>query len=720
MLQQNWETGQAPNGQETFRHALHRFALAALARELHHASSSGRLRFVLEDGAHVWSEEVDFALRALGPAEHCFETNDNAPLDRELWNAHERLLREAELVAQRWFEVCERLALSQLERSALAFLVAIGSDDTLARLARYAWADDYLRAPSVGFLRRVLAGASDGEEPAPALGAPFSAGGVLARSGFIVIAALGELPAQHTVHVHRDVVDFLTGASLCDTALLGFDVDEAPGRLRPQLAARLRVLSSVKTLGEQAKRPMDKKLQAAVIGPEASGRLGIAAQLASLVAGEAGLYHLALDTHTRLGSLQEAIAKAARIALLTGAVLAITGADEVEDERAVLELVHRVVDHLPISMVWISSRELRDHAGVPPRQVLRLGYPNRAERLTAWREALEGAGAVVPLDLLARLAGGFLLSEGQIRRAATVAAATVDNAGDWREEDFLDAARAQAKTGLGLLASPEECSFGLERLVLDEATHTLLQELVDYAQHRDGLVREWGFDEVLEKGLGVTALFVGPPGTGKSLAATALARELGHELYRVDLSQLVSKYIGETEKHLGAVFDAAEQGEVMLLFDEADSLFGKRTEVKTSVDRYANLEVNFLLQRIERFNGVVVLTTNHEKGIDDAFARRIRFRVLFEAPNAAARRRLWQALLPPRVPLAKDVDLEHLSGTYELSGGHIKEVILRAASRAYAAGRAVAQQDFVRSAEAEYRKLGLLSPQAGHSMKWER
>ena len=175
------------------------------------------------------------------------------------------------------------------------------------------------------------------------------------------------------------------------------------------------------------------------------------------------------------------------------------------------------------------------------------------------------------------------------------------------------------------------------------------------------------------------------------------------------MAQLVSKYIGETEKHLGAVFDAAQHGEVMLLFDEADSLFGKRTEVKSSVDRYANLEVNTLLQRVERFEGVVVLTTNHEKGIDEAFARRIRFRVAFDDPDATARRALWRALLPGQVPLAADVDLNLLAERYELSGGHIKEVVLRAASLAKAAGTAVGQQHLLRSAEAEYRKLGKLS-----------
>ncbi|MDX9724701.1 MAG: ATP-binding protein, partial [Myxococcota bacterium] len=171
-----------------------------------------------------------------------------------------------------------------------------------------------------------------------------------------------------------------------------------------------------------------------------------------------------------------------------------------------------------------------------------------------------------------------------------------------------------------------------------------------------------------------------------------------------------SKYIGETEKHLSTVFSAAENGEVMLLFDEADSLFSKRTEVKTSVDRYANLEVNYLLQRMERFDGVVVLTTNFEAGIDDAFARRIRFRVAFPEPDVKHRFRLWRMLMPADVPLAEDVDFRTLAEDYELSGGHIKEIVLRAAALAMGDGAAeqVSQELLIRSAEAEYRKLGKL------------
>ncbi|MDX9721012.1 MAG: ATP-binding protein [Myxococcota bacterium] len=702
----------------SFVDAVQHYAFAVLARELRLAVGVGRLRFLPGDGIELWPEEVTAALAILGPdklneqAECPIDKKcDNAePIDEqalaaELWTRHERLLDGGELVAQRWFELCHRLALTKTERNALALLVGIGSDEVLARLARYAWADARLHSPPVGFMRRLLAMASNGGTALPFVDDPFLTGGMLLRSALVSLDDRGTLPALHLVHLHREVLAYLVGSPLQDERLLGFEVDEPPTRLRASLAAPLRRLSN--------RCP----IHAAVIGPEASGRLGIAAQIARIAGGESGLYQVPLDTDARLGRLSETLEQAVRVALLCGAMLVFTGIEALDDERLAIDLVRHRLGRLPVSVVWVSTRELPRALGVPACNVVRIAYPSRAERLSAWSASLSSHEQRVSEELLRRLSGGFLLSEGQIRSAVSEALARRDGPRECREGELMEAARAHAQTGLGALASPDDCPFGLERLVLDDTTHALLQELVDYTQHRDALARQWGFEAALEKGLGVTALFVGPPGTGKSLAATALARELGRELYRVDLSQLVSKYIGETEKHLGSVFDAAEKGEVMLLFDEADSLFGKRTEVKTSVDRYANLEVNFLLQRIERFNGVVVLTTNHEKGIDDAFARRIRFRIHFDAPDAEARVRLWQALLPSQVPLAAEVDLAELAATYELTGGHIKEVILRAAARAYAAGQELSHQELVRSAEAEYRKLGLLSPYVGRTME---
>jgi SpoVK/Ycf46/Vps4 family AAA+-type ATPase len=192
------------------------------------------------------------------------------------------------------------------------------------------------------------------------------------------------------------------------------------------------------------------------------------------------------------------------------------------------------------------------------------------------------------------------------------------------------------------------------------------------------------------------------------MICTLLAKELGMELYRIDLSQVVNKYIGETEKNLGRVFDEAARGQVMLLFDEADSIFAKRTEVKSSHDRYANLEVNYLLQRMESFEGIVVLTTNAETSIDRAFLRRIRFRVRFPAPSDADRERLWRGMVPSEVVLAADVDFRVLAVRFAMAGGNIMNALIRAAVSATASGQPVGQQHLLWAAELEYNEMGFL------------
>jgi len=654
----------------------------------------------------------------------------------------EACLAAGDPLAQRWHGLTRRLHLTEPEVAALALLVGVSLSPLLAQAMRDSWAETGRQAVPIGLIALALLDAPIGpatfETPNSATVLLLLGRGALLSSGVLQQVADGHLRSEQDVFVTSHALNWLCGAALDHKWALGTLAETPPVRLRQQLATALRALTS-----------LGSPVRALVTGPPGSGRMAVAGQLARALAPDAGLLLLPLERCARQDALEAGIADARTLAVLTGALVVVTGADALgEQRRAVQDAVVDAFADQPVALVWIvASADSEDVAamGVAPEHVVRLGAPSKAERAAAWQEAL---GSRLQRDAIERLAGGFLLSEGQILRAAREAVAlSVGEAAEHRtpratersdaprkdglgmladssvrlEEHAMQMARSLASTGLGTLARPEPCRVGLDRLVLEPETRTLLDELVAYAGHRNALASQWGFDGVMSYGLGVTALFTGPPGTGKTLAATAIARELGQELYRIDLSQLVSKYIGETEKHLGAVFDAAEKGGVVLLFDEADSVFGKRTDVKTSVDRYANLEVNYLLQRIERFDGVVVLTTNFEAGIDDAFARRIRFRVGFEAPNADARARLWRALLPLNVPLAADVDLEKLAAQFEFSGGHIKEVVLRAASLAMAAGERVAQRHLERSAQAEYRKLGKLLTVREHNpnTQWE-
>jgi SpoVK/Ycf46/Vps4 family AAA+-type ATPase len=277
------------------------------------------------------------------------------------------------------------------------------------------------------------------------------------------------------------------------------------------------------------------------------------------------------------------------------------------------------------------------------------------------------------------------------------------------ETNIIDVVRGRLAHRLSALATVVHTTLEWTDVILPEEVLAPVYEFLNYAAHREKIFRDWGFARKLPYGRGLSALFAGPPGTGKTMICSLLAKELGLELYRIDLSQVVNKYIGETEKNLGRVFDEAARGQVMLLFDEADSLFAKRTDVKSSHDRYANLEVNYLLQRMESHEGVVVMTTNAETAIDPAFRRRIRFRIRFPAPDEHQRLLLWRGMIPKEAQVAPNLNLQLIAEKFPLAGGNIMNALVRAATMAQADGTAIEQRHMLRAAELEYADMGFLS-----------
>jgi SpoVK/Ycf46/Vps4 family AAA+-type ATPase len=254
------------------------------------------------------------------------------------------------------------------------------------------------------------------------------------------------------------------------------------------------------------------------------------------------------------------------------------------------------------------------------------------------------------------------------------------------------------------VATPVTPVFTLDDLVLPADVRAQLDELVAHVALQDVVLDGWGFRRRLPRGQGVAALLAGPPGTGKTMAAEALAAALGQDLYRIDLSAVVSKYIGETEKNLSLAFDEAERAEAVLLFDECDALFGKRTEQRDAHDRWANLEVNHLLQRVETFTGLVILATNRRAALDEAFLRRLRFTIRFDPPDVALRRELWRRAFPPQTPRA-ELDWDALAAR-ELTGGNVQASALAAAFLAAADGEPVGERHLSRALRREYDKLG--------------
>ncbi|MER7706372.1 ATP-binding protein [Kitasatospora sp. NPDC097605] len=323
------------------------------------------------------------------------------------------------------------------------------------------------------------------------------------------------------------------------------------------------------------------------------------------------------------------------------------------------------------------------------------------EQLAIWATALDGAPGLAEGDLRA-LAAQFSLPGHVIRSAAATARRA---AGGGRDISPLawHAGLTEARMSLDELGRRVEPRAGWEDLVLAEHQRATLREIVAHVRRRGTVYQEWGFEAVLRRGLGVTALFAGGSGTGKTLAAEVVAGQLGVDLFVIDLSQVVSKYIGETEKNLRRVFDAAERGGALLLFDEADALFGKRSEIRDSHDRYANLEVSYLLMRMEAYRGLAVLTTNMKKALDPAFMRRIRFVVDFPFPGVSERAEIWRRVIPERTPSA-GLDPERLA-QLTVTGGSIRNIALSAAFQAAEEDCPLQMRHLLAAARTEYLKL---------------
>jgi SpoVK/Ycf46/Vps4 family AAA+-type ATPase len=272
--------------------------------------------------------------------------------------------------------------------------------------------------------------------------------------------------------------------------------------------------------------------------------------------------------------------------------------------------------------------------------------------------------------------------------------------------DIYAACRAQSSRHIGALAHKIVPRNTFDDIVLPADVMLQLREICERVSHRARVFEAWGFDGKSSLGKGLAAVFSGPSGTGKTMAAEIMARELGLELFKIDLSGVVSKYIGETEKNLARVFDDAESSNAVLFFDEADALFGKRSEVKDAHDRYANVETSFLLQRMEEYEGITILATNLRRNMDDAFLRRMAFVVPFPSPEEPDRLRIWHSVWPRQTPLRDDLDLPFMARRFKLSGGNIKNIAVAASFFAATRDEPVGMLHIIRATRRELQKLG--------------
>jgi hypothetical protein len=425
--------------------------------------------------------------------------------------------------------------------------------------------------------------------------------------------------------------------------------------------------------------------------------------LASAIAARAGLalHAIAVEPAATSATMAGLIATLDREAALRGtAYLIETGDDELGPAAQIADL--------SAGLVIVASRHpiriQRPLVTVTPAR------PLAASRRDLWLHAL---GRVDPdvSESLPEVVHHFDLDPESIARVAATAVGHARLRGDTVSRgDLWQACRAFGRRRLGGLAERIESEFGWEDIVLPPVARTQLEEICAQVKHRPTVYDDWDFSRRLPRGRGVTALFAGPSGTGKTMAAEVLARELELDLYRIDLAGVVNKYIGETEKNLRRIFAAAEESGAILFFDEADALFGKRTDVRDSHDRYANIEIDYLLQRMEAYTGLAILATNRKAALDRAFLRRLRFLVDFPFPAADLRLRIWQKALPASAP-TRAIDFGALA-RLDLAGGSIQSVALNAAFLAAADGRVITMDHLTHAASREYAKLDKVATDA--------
>ena len=625
------------------------------------------------------------------------------PLDRELARLDEQLDRveaEPDLPMQR---LAERLGLSEPEQELVWLAVAMVADPRIVNHGDALIGSAARRGLPLS-LYTTMVGADGSRGRALALSMRPSH--PLFRYQLIELTEPAASASASPLRPSGRLVAYLAGED---------DIDDALGAVGGRLelpdepAYDARQERALRKLVDGLDSPAP--LVTLIEGPEGSGRRSAAAAAAVGL----GLEVLSLDVRRLPGdarALEDALGALRRESLLRGAVALVANIDDLtgaESERnPALRTLARTIDSMEGPVVLTSARPGLD-LGLE-RNVLRVDWPvaDTATRRALWERALGEEAARIGDDL-DRLSLRYRLGPGGIARATTAARIIARPDGGRLEEAHIVAGvRNNIAERLGSLARRVEVSQSWDDLVVSPDILDQINALIARVRHAHTVYEQWGFDTKAARGIGVPALFSGPPGTGKTMVAGIIARELDLELLQVDLSQVVSKWIGETEKQLSKLFDAAEAGHALLLFDEADALFAKRTEVKGATDRYANLEVNYLLQRVESFGGITILTTNLDASIDKALKRRLAAHVSFWPPDADEREELWRRLLTTRAaPLGDDLDVEHLAQAYpDMTGANIRNAVLSAAFLAAAEETSITQDHLVRAARGEYRTMG--------------
>jgi hypothetical protein len=581
--------------------------------------------------------------------------------------------------------LAETFGLTAFERDLLLMCAGMELDSSFAALCAAAQGDPRRAYPTYSLALAALPGAHwSAVTPAEPL-----------RRWRLVEAVSGDTLTSSPLRVDECVLHYLAGAAHLDERLQGLvEPLHVPDELPPSHHALVHQIAGLWSRTEGALSEPAIQL----CGDDDAGQHAVAAAASAAL----GLRLYAIQAHDvpAAATEREALVRLLeREAFLNGAALLLDcrDPDGTDGLRPALSLLERFQGALIVTG--------REPLRARKRPLIRLDVdkPTAVEQQELWQRAL-GPLAGELNGRIEALTTQFSLGTQGIRAASAEVLEGLSRGGEEGPDVMLwEACRAQSRPRLDDLAQRIEPAAGWDDLILPEPQRRILLDVAAHVRRRARVYETWGFANKGARGLGISALFAGASGTGKTMAAEVLADELRLDLYRIDLSQVVSKYIGETEKNLARVFDAAEEGGVVLLFDEADALFGKRSEVKDSHDRYANIEVSYLLQRMESYRGLAILTTNMKSALDTAFLRRIRFVVQFPFPDAAQRAEIWRRIFPSKTP-TEGLDVGKLA-RLNVAGGNIRNIALGAAFLAADAGEPVRMGDLLCAARSEYAKL---------------
>ncbi len=599
--------------------------------------------------------------------------------------------------------LCSAFDLSSFERKVLLLCAGAEMDFRFAALYATAHKDAHRTHPTFSL---ALAAFADAHWSALSLGRPL-------RRWQLIEATGGETLATSPLHIQERVLHYLAGVPCLDERLQPLVKRVAePGPLAPSQRTTAELLAA--TWSQPCGGPALSVVE--LCGDDLAGKRAIAAGASTLVGLQLhvlaawSLPHSALEIDTFLRLWE-------REAVLSSSALLLECDDPEGPEALSTNAIASLLESIRSPLI-ISSRSPRRCAH---RALVRFNVSNlsKHEQGEVWRNALQATSPHLNGKVVT-LVSQFNLSPTAIHAATRQivkglrSGATATEEGSEPLDDFAerlwDVCRVQARPRLEGLAQRIDPAAVWDDLVLPENQKKLLDHIAVHVRQRAKVYETWGFASKGARGLGISALFAGPSGTGKTMAAEVLANALRLDLYRIDLSQVVSKYIGETEKNLRRVFDAAEEGAAILLFDEADALFGKRSEVKDSHDRYANIEVSYLLQRMEAYRGLAILTTNRKSALDQAFLRRIRFVVEFPFPEAAQRAEIWRRVFPRLTP-TENLKIDRLA-RLNAAGGHIRNIAMGAAFLAAEASEPVRMSHLLCAARSEFAKLEKPLPEA--------